>query len=464
MFRRDGGKAARSGAEQQPEVDVGGNDRRQRERNANPDEVARLDLVAVLAQDADAGDVGRGADGRAVAAERRAGKQAEVQHRGLHAERRRKPRHHGQHRRDVGDVVNERGEEHRRPDDHRVDQEEVAAAHAREQVRHRVDDAHVRDAADDQEQAEEQADRLDVDRLERLQDRRLVPRLAEGVYDADRHQAQADQAVCDVRLGGQEGRADQQGDHPHQEHRGHVVRDLRAGRALGHGLLLLAEEPGQDEGRHHRAQLHGKEDARLALIDNEVQEAHVGVGTEHDGRRIAHQRRRALQVGGDGDGDDEGHGVRLELLADLQRDGRDHQHRRNIVHKRGNHACEQRQRHGGHLHVGDLFHDQVRQQRGHLAVDEELDQPHGPGDHHQDVEVDGLDDLIQGQHPRDDENDGGADRNLRPILAEDQHEHIGECEEENCINQFEHHLSFFIPRKTQGKGRTSPIVHLSRTP
>ena len=61
-------------AEQQPQHDVGGDDRGHGEGNADLEEVGVLDLVALLAQDADAGDVGGSTDGGAVAAQGSAGR------------------------------------------------------------------------------------------------------------------------------------------------------------------------------------------------------------------------------------------------------------------------------------------------------------------------------------------------------------------------------------------------------
>ena len=260
-------------------------------------------------------------------------------------------------------------------------------------------------------------------------DRGGVMGLAVSIDHADHHQADADQAVGDVGLVLDEGGRDQQGDHAHQQHGGDKVGDLGAGRALGDGALLLAEQEGQDQRRHHGAQLHRPEDAGTAAVEEKVQKAHVGIRAQHDGGGVAHQGGRALQVGGHRDADDKGHGVGLELFADLQGDGGHHQHGGHVVHKGRDDAGKQGQGHRGHLDVGHLLHDEVGQEGGHFAVDEQLHQAHGAGDHQQDVEVDGPQDLVEGQHPGGDKDRRRADGDVGPVFAEGQHQHVGNSEE-----------------------------------
>ena len=122
--------------------------------------------MAVPAQDADAGDVGRSADGGAVAAQGGAGQQPEVEDGGVDAQARGQAGDHRQHGGHVGDVVDEGREEHRRPDDGGVNGKDVAPAHLGQQAGGGVHHAHVGDAPDDQEQAEQQADGLEVDGLQ----------------------------------------------------------------------------------------------------------------------------------------------------------------------------------------------------------------------------------------------------------------------------------------------------------
>ena len=63
----------------EPAVEIAGQDGEERKRDADLEEVGGLDLIALLLQNADGRDIGRSADGRQIAAERRADEQAEVQ-------------------------------------------------------------------------------------------------------------------------------------------------------------------------------------------------------------------------------------------------------------------------------------------------------------------------------------------------------------------------------------------------
>ena len=425
---------------QQPEVDIGGDDGGEGEGDADAAEVAGLDLVAFAAQDADAGDVGRSADRRAVAAQRRAREQAEVEQRGVDAQRAGQAGDDRQHGGDVGDVVDKGGEQHRRPDDDRVDHKDIAAAHARQQARGRVDDAHVGDAADDQEQAEQQADGLKVDRLDGAEESVRAAGAGEGIDHADDEQRHADQAVGDVGLDRDERGRDQQRDHAHKQDGGHIVGHGGQLTALFDGVFFLAEQPGQDQRRGNGAELDRKEDARAALVPEEIEEAHVRIGAEHDGRGIAHKRGRALQVGGDGNADDERDRVGLELFADGQRDRRDHEHGGDVIHKSRDDAREQRQRHGGHLHVGHLEHDHIGQAGRHAAVNEQLHQAHRARDHQQHVPVDRAEDLVKRQHAGGDEDHRRAQRDVGAVFGEGQHQNIGNGKQDQSIDHS--HTSF----------------------
>ena len=70
---------AGSGAEQDPDEDIRGDDGGQGEGNADLEEVAVGDRMAFLAQDADAGDVGGSTDGSTVAAQGSTGQQTQIQ-------------------------------------------------------------------------------------------------------------------------------------------------------------------------------------------------------------------------------------------------------------------------------------------------------------------------------------------------------------------------------------------------
>ena len=251
------------------------------------------------------------------------------------------------------------------------------------------------------------------------------------MHQANCEQHTADHAVGDARLVGDKGSADQQGDHAHQQDARHVVGDLRALSGTDDAALLLSEKKRQDDRRNDRSQLDGKEHARPALVDKEVKEAHIQRGPQHDGGRIPHQRCRPLQIGGHGNGDDDRHRVGVKLAADLQRNGRHHQHGSHVIHKGRNDPRKQRQGHSRRLHVGHMLHDQISQQSGHLAVNKQGYKAHGPGDHQQDVQVDRSGNLVKRQHPGGYEDQRGDKRDVRPVFTEYQQENIRDCKHHN---------------------------------
>lgn len=63
----------------EPDVNIRRDNRGQGEGDTDAEKVFVFDLVALAAQDADAGDIGRRADGGAVAAQRCTRQQAEVE-------------------------------------------------------------------------------------------------------------------------------------------------------------------------------------------------------------------------------------------------------------------------------------------------------------------------------------------------------------------------------------------------
>ena len=171
-------------------------------------------------------------------------------------------------------------------------------------------------------------------------------------------------------------------------------------------------------GGQNSTQLHHEEHTGLSVVEDEVQEAHIQSGTQHDGGGVAHQGGGALQVGGNSDGDDEGDGIGLQLLADFNGNGSDHQHGGNVVNESGDDTGEQRQCNSSPLDVGNTVHDHVSQTFGHTAVDEQLHQAHSTANHQQDVEVQRRDDLIYGKHAGKDEQDAGSQSDVGAVLAE----------------------------------------------
>ena len=107
--------------------------------------VPGADSLTVLAENTDGRDVGRRADGSQVAAQRRAGKQTEVEQLRLNA-----PAavheggdalHHRQHGRHIGDVVDEGRQPHRRGHQQQIKMQRLVSGCGVEQLRRRVDDA-----------------------------------------------------------------------------------------------------------------------------------------------------------------------------------------------------------------------------------------------------------------------------------------------------------------------------------
>src|SRR5699024_1036303 len=161
--------------------------------------------------------------------------------------------------------------------------------------------------------------------------------IAQVVVNQTHHQQRAADDAVDFRgqvpAVGSEGSADQQADGAQQQEGGNVVGNLGQGSGLGDLALFLPENPVDNAGRQHSAQLHGKEDGGLAEVPEEVHEAHVQSRAQHNGGGVTYQSRGALEVGGNGDGNENGDGIGFQLLADFQSHRRHHQHRCHVVHK-----------------------------------------------------------------------------------------------------------------------------------
>ena len=232
--------------------------------------------MAFLAQDADTGDIGRSTDGGAVTTQGCTGQQAEVQSGGVDAHLGGDAGNNGDHGRNIGDVVDKRGDQHGSPDNDGVHQEGIACAQLSQQLRQSIDDTHIGDAADHQKQANQQSQSLKVDGLQGSHNGIQIFLLCVVVDQTDNQQSKADQAVgLSGHLEGQEGSHDQQHDSTDQQHSGNHIGDFGHLARLGDSTLILAEGEVNDTGRENRAQLHHEEHTRLTLIPDEVQEAHV---------------------------------------------------------------------------------------------------------------------------------------------------------------------------------------------
>ena len=152
--------------------------------------------MPLLAQDTDARDVGRSADGRQVAAERRAAEQPVVHDFRVDAEIHGDDGYDGEHGGRVGDIVNERRENNRHPDYNGVDDEHAAraAADLRYRVADYINNARVLYAAYDDEKTGQQEDGVVIYLLECIFDKLCV--LAEQLADyADKEEEHADKTV-----------------------------------------------------------------------------------------------------------------------------------------------------------------------------------------------------------------------------------------------------------------------------
>ena len=135
-------------------------------------------------------NVGGGTDGCQVSAERRAAQKAEVEKGGLHTQLGRddgQDRQHGGH---IGDIVHKCGDENRAPHDNGIEKEEAASSEFDDGVGKVCDDARLRDAADDDEEAKEQEKRLEINILQSAADvlRLAVSRVIDDGRDDSRMQ------------------------------------------------------------------------------------------------------------------------------------------------------------------------------------------------------------------------------------------------------------------------------------
>ena len=203
-----------------------------------------LDFVAFFAEDAGGGDVGGGADGGEIAAESGAREQTEIEHHALPRAQSHAcgyARYDGEHRGDVGDVVDEGGDEHGRPHEEGVQREDVAAARLDEDIGDVVDDADGIQPSDDEEYPREEEQGLEIYLFQGVFDPRKVLAADDGVYHADDHETDADDAGSDIGLVGDKGGADEEGEHRDEEEGGEEVLDLGALGVL-YLLLVLAED------------------------------------------------------------------------------------------------------------------------------------------------------------------------------------------------------------------------------
>ena len=109
--------------------------------------------MTVLGGHGRAHHIGGGADGRGAAAQVRAHGQRPGQHMQVHALGLGHGLDHRHHGGGKGDVVHKGGDQHRSPDDDGIGQEQISAAHSRNDMAEIIDDPRPFNAPDHQEQS-----------------------------------------------------------------------------------------------------------------------------------------------------------------------------------------------------------------------------------------------------------------------------------------------------------------------
>ena len=105
--------------------------------------------MAVFEQNADCRDIGRSADRCEVPAQRCARKQTEVKKIRLDIHSGGNTLNDRQHRRDIRNIVNERGDRNGTPDDDRIQQEQIVSANVCDPAGDIIDDADIPDTGND---------------------------------------------------------------------------------------------------------------------------------------------------------------------------------------------------------------------------------------------------------------------------------------------------------------------------
>ncbi len=316
----------------EPAEKVAGDDGDQSERHTDAHEVAGGHVASLATKNANAGDVGGGADGGEVAAQGGAYQKTEIQHKGIPALHGGNAGDNGEHGGHIGDIIDEGGEQHGTPDDERVHQEEVAAADLNKQLADGVDDTGFGDAGNDQEQAGQKDQGLIIDLLNGFLHRIQILVLYIGANSTDDEHNKTDDAVGYSRLAGDEGGGDEKNNCANQNIRGKEI--FHYGRLGGsNGSPFLAEDPKDNGNGYKSAQFHGPEDAELSVHEQEIHEVHACIAAQQDRSGVAHQGGSALQVGGHGDGDDQRHGRGVQPFGNGNAHRCDHKYGSHIVHK-----------------------------------------------------------------------------------------------------------------------------------
>ena len=209
----------------QPEVDIGRNDGGEGKGDADFEEIGVLDLVTFTTENANARDVGRGADGGAVATEGGTRQKPEVEDGRIDAESVRKSCDDGNHRGNIGDVVNKGGDKNGCPDNNGVKHQDVSATRFGKQRCCRINHALLFDATNHKEEAEQKTNRLKIDGLKRGKNG-IGRFLANEVIDkTDRKKSTTDQTICDIGFVRDKGGHNEQNNSTHKQNGGDIVGD-----------------------------------------------------------------------------------------------------------------------------------------------------------------------------------------------------------------------------------------------
>ena len=284
----------------QPQEEVTDGDGGQCEWNADLHEALEADLVPLLLQDTGCRNVGRGTDRSQVSAEGRTGQKAEIEKVRLNSKGHRNGADHRKHRCNVGNVIDEGGDDNGSPDDHGIEQEQVALSKGSNDAGEIIDDADLLEAADDKENGNQHQ-------------HGLVIKLTHGMLPAFRamgaekvtkcsngSEGAAEETIRDRGLIRKKRSKNQGNDNAAQHEGGKIIVHLRLLFTV-HRLGIMTEEEHDDRNRCERAKFYGEEDTGASVHPEEMGEVHLRIGAEHDGGGITDQSGGTLQIGGNGD-------------------------------------------------------------------------------------------------------------------------------------------------------------------
>ena len=262
------------------------------------------------------------------------------------------------HRGNKRDVVDDRREDGRSPEDRHGGRGRIVSGQGDQLLRRKAQEAGGIDAVHDDEQAEKKEDRDPIDLSKSLgHPERLLFLLAVVLEIVEQHQYRRAEQRDRAGLQSEGPSRDESGDDAaNNEERGAHQRQVG-----DHAALIERHDPRPrfrgrphvappDQMRGDQLRCHDDNDDRRQG-DDEIVKAEMRRRADDDVGRIADQGCRAADVRGEHFGEEERVGRRFEQAGDGQCYRRDQQHRRDIVEKGRNNGGHQRQhrRAGGHL-------------------------------------------------------------------------------------------------------------------